>query len=280
MKKLISILMSLLVIPMLCFISISAQEIDLEKKGSLTISFTENYPLTGSSYALWHVAKIEAPEGSYEYVNTEKFADVHFTWTNEDIDYWDKQHSASLIAFVGSYIDLNEIEPDYTGTITENNKITFDNLDLGIYYVRQTKTGPAGYVMTSYLATIPNGEEDPESDGYYNVTSNAKTDPYRPTTPDRPDPTPRPDPDLPDTNRPGTNNPNFNLPGTNSTPSGNNTTNTTTNNTTTTSTDNRSGFNLPNTAAETQRNMLLLLAAGALLVGTWALWKSRKEAAR
>lgn len=172
---------------------VCAQEIDLTKKGSLTISFEENYPLNGSSYALWHVAKIEAPDGQYKYVNTENFDKVHFIWTDEDIDYWDKKHSASLIAFVGEYIDLHEIKPDYTGTITKDNKITFEDLELGIYYVRQTATGPGGYVMTSYLATIPNGEEDPDSEGYYNVTSNAKTDPYRPTSPDDDDdPTPTP----------------------------------------------------------------------------------------
>lgn len=50
--------------------------------------------------------------------------------------------------------------------------MTFADLPLGIYYVRQTELGEAGYVMTSYLATIP------DNTGSYDVTSYGKTDPY------------------------------------------------------------------------------------------------------
>ena len=73
-------------------------------------------------------------------------------------------------------------------SIGESNECVFEDLPLGIYYVRQTSTGPEGYVMTSYLATIPDGN------GNYDVTSDAKTDPYGPDEPEEPkdDPTKNP----------------------------------------------------------------------------------------
>lgn len=46
--------------------------------------------------------------------------------------------------------------------------------------MRQTELGEAGYVMTSYLATIP------DESGSYDVTSFGKTDPYRNEEPNKP----------------------------------------------------------------------------------------------
>lgn len=188
MKKLISIFLGLLV----CVLSVPkiayAADYDLDRRGSLTISFSENYPLQGSEYAIWHVAEIQSVNGPYKYVNTEPFATVHLKWTNEDLDYWDQVDSAPLISFVGEYIDENNIEPYAVNSIGESNECIFEDLPLGIYYVRQTSTGPEGYVMTSYLATIPDGNDN------YDVTSDAKTDPYGPDEPEEPkdDPTKNP----------------------------------------------------------------------------------------
>ena len=71
--------------------------------------------------------------------------------------------------------------PYATRTIGESNTVTFSDLPLGIYYVRQTELGEAGYVMTSYLATIP------DKSGSYDATSFGKTDSYRkkPTKPSK-----------------------------------------------------------------------------------------------
>lgn len=155
---------------------VKAQEIGLNQTGSLTIEFSDKHSLVGSEYAIWHVADIKQTEGEsgiYHYVNTEEFATVHFKWTTEDLDYWDFEASAPLIDFVGEYIDENNLTPYATGIIDDSNRLVFNDLPLGIYYVRQTKVGPEGYVVTSYLATIPNNK------GEVNVTTNGKTDPYK-----------------------------------------------------------------------------------------------------
>lgn len=183
MKGILRKLWVLLLIPLLAAMPVSAQEIDLDQRGSLTISFNGQYPLEGSSYAIWQVATIGSTDQGYQYLNAPGFEGIRFHFTEEDLNYWDYDESGPLIEFVGDFIDENNMKPYATRTIGESNQVTFTDLPLGIYYVRQTELGEAGYVMTSYLATIPDEE------GNYDVTSFGKTDPYTsedPKTPSKP----------------------------------------------------------------------------------------------
>lgn len=172
MKEILRKLWILLLIPLFAAMPVMAQEIDLDHRGSLTISFNGKYPLEGSSYAIWQVATIGSTDQGYQYLNAPGFEGIRFHFTEEDLNYWDADESRPLIEFVGDYIDDNQIAPYATRTIGESNRVTFADLPLGIYYVRQTELGEAGYVMTSYLATIP------DNTGSYDVTSYGKTDPY------------------------------------------------------------------------------------------------------
>lgn len=241
MKRILYVLLSLLILPLaLTGWQVKAADDlpDLSKKGSITIQFNKNYPLQGSEYAIWHVADIKSVDGPYKYVNTDDFKDVHMKWTNEDLDYWDQVDSAPVIGFVDDYVQEKNIKPYATATIGASNKVTFSDLPLGIYLVKQTKTGPDGYVMTTYLATIP------DEDGNYDVTSNAKTDPYGPAS--TPDPKPK-DPYTP-TQKPNTNN---------------NVTNNYTNNITTKV--DRTEAKKPNTAIQMMQDNLILICGLALV---------------
>ncbi|WP_067559798.1 LPXTG cell wall anchor domain-containing protein [Faecalibaculum rodentium] len=182
MKGILRKLWILLLIPLFAAMPVAAQDIDLNERGSLTISFNGKYPLEGSSYAIWQVATIGVSEdGPYEYQNAPGFEGIRFHFTEQDLNYWDADESHPLIEFVGDYIDQEGLQPYATRTIGESNTVTFSDLPLGIYYVRQTELGEAGYVMTSYLATIP------DKSGSYDATSFGKTDSYRkkPTKPSK-----------------------------------------------------------------------------------------------
>lgn len=172
MKEILRKLWILLLIPLFAAMPVMAQEIDLDHRGSLTISFNGKYPLEGSSYAIWQVATIGSTDKGYQYLNAPGFEGIRFHFTEQDLNYWDADESRPLIEFVGDFIDQNRIEPYATRTIGESNRVIFADLPQGIYYVRQTELGDAGYVMTSYLATIP------DESGSYDVTSFGKTDPY------------------------------------------------------------------------------------------------------
>lgn len=177
MKKLLSILFCLLVLPFTLFsFEVQAEDKfpDLNRTGSITIEFNNKYNLVGSEYAIWHVADIQLVDNVYRYVNTAEFRDVHLKWTNQDLDYWNRVDSAPVIGFVDEYVQENGIRPYQTGTIGSSNTLTFSDLPLGIYLVKQTKVGEAGYVMTTYLATIPDDK------GNYDVVTYGKTDPYKP----------------------------------------------------------------------------------------------------
>lgn len=181
MKGMLKRLWILLLIPLFATMPVMAQDIDLSERGSLTISFNGQYPLEGSSYAIWQVATIGVSETSpYEYQNAPGFEGIRFHFTEQDLNYWDADESRPLIEFVGDFIDQNQLRPYVTRTIGESNTVTFADLPLGIYYVRQIELGEAGYVMTSYLATIP------DESGSYDVTSFGKTDPYRNEEPNKP----------------------------------------------------------------------------------------------
>lgn len=59
MKGMLKRLWILLLIPLFATMPVMAQDIDLSERGSLTISFNGQYPLEGSSYAIWQVATID-----------------------------------------------------------------------------------------------------------------------------------------------------------------------------------------------------------------------------
>lgn len=163
-RKLIAVFLTvlvLLVMPMTAF----AQDLDFDRVGSLAVTLMDREgktPIAGAELSLYYVATVN--------VNSKNNLSYTFTGDFENCGFAldDPALSVKLDAFVKAQpVSTEKLETDTLG------KVTFTNLPLGLYFVKQTGS-VAGYApCTSFLVTIPNLN----ADGYvYDVDASPKTD--------------------------------------------------------------------------------------------------------
>ena len=163
-RKLISVFLImwvLLMMPMTAF----AQEINFDRTGSISVTLMNKdgkTPITGVELSLYHVATVR--------LNSENNLSYNFTDSFEDcgcvLD--DPALSAKLDLFVKDHSVADEkLVTDAQG------KVTFTNLPLGLYFLKQTNTVSGYAPCTSFLVTVPNHS----TGGYeYDVNASPKTD--------------------------------------------------------------------------------------------------------
>ena len=161
-RKLITVFLiawTLLVMPVTAF------ALDYDRVGSISVELKDRdgeTPIRGAELSLYRVAKVS--------LNSEKNLSYNFTDAFEDCGFEldDPALSAKLDAFVKeNSLSAQKLVTDAHG------KVTFANLPLGLYFVKQTNT-VAGYApCTSFLVTVPNES----ADGYvYDLNASPKTD--------------------------------------------------------------------------------------------------------
>jgi hypothetical protein len=163
-RKLISVLLIvwlLLVLPMTAF----AQTLDFDRAGSVSVTLMDQdrkTPLAGAELSLYYVATVSLNSKYHlSYNFTDEFRDCGFPLEDPalavKLDAFVKDHAVSPVKLV----------TDARG------KVTFSNLPLGLYFVKQTNT-VAGYApCTPFLVTVPNQN----AEGYvYDVNASPKTD--------------------------------------------------------------------------------------------------------
>ena len=163
-RKFISIILTawiLMVMPMPVF----AQTVDLDRGGSISVTLMDQdgkTPITGAELSLYYVATVSLnSNNNLCYTFTDAFQNCGCALDDPAL-------SMKLDAFVENHSAATEkLATDAYG------KVSFTNLPLGLYFVKQTNT-VAGYApCTSFLVTVPN-----ETDGeyVYNVNASPKTD--------------------------------------------------------------------------------------------------------
>lgn len=169
-RKIISIMLIvwiLFIMPMAVF----AQDFDSNRVGSISVTLMDHdskTPIVGAELSLYHVATV--------ILNSKNNLSYTFTAAFEDLGAAldDPALSVKLDAFVeGHSVPLEKLVTDAHG------KVSFTNLPLGLYFVKQTNA-VAGYApCTSFLVTVPNYN----TDGYvYDVNASPKTDVAKLTT--------------------------------------------------------------------------------------------------
>ena len=142
-----------------------AQSFDADRLGSISVTLIDQdgkTPISGAELSLYHVATVS--------LNSKNNLSYIFTYAFEDcgaaLD--DPALSVKLDAFVKDHsVTAKKLVTDVHG------KVSFTNLPLGLYFVKQTTT-VAGYApCTSFLVTVPNHN----AGGYvYDVNASPKTD--------------------------------------------------------------------------------------------------------
>ena len=152
---------SLLMMP----ITVFAKELDFNRPGSISITLMDQVgktPIIGAELSLYYVATVSLNSNNNLIYNfTDAFQDCGCALKDPEL-------SAKLDEFV-----QDDAVPAKKLVTDDYGKITFANLTLGLYFVKQTNT-VAGYApCTSFLVTVPNHN----ADGYvYDVNASPKTD--------------------------------------------------------------------------------------------------------
>lgn len=155
------ILWGLLMLPMTVF----AQDVDLNRLGSISVTLTDpsnKKPITGAELSLYYVATVGLNDNNnLSYAFTEAFADCGAALNDP-----------TLVTALDAYVKGHSVAADRCSTDT-NGTLTFANLPLGLYFVKQTNTVKSYTPCTSFLVTVPNDS----AEGYvYDVNASPKTD--------------------------------------------------------------------------------------------------------
>lgn len=213
MKKFAAVFMSTLLAAATAMTTVAsaASTVDQTQKGSLTLtkyeqkedrdSVPENEKtVSGAEFTAYKVANLNA-DGLYTAVEGYKNVSVvdadGTTWTLDKLLTNDKfENTSGGLTYTSSDIfeklipGLQEVSTtDDTGKMVSDTEANpgvykFDNLDLGVYLVVETKV-PTGYAVASqsFLVSVPEWDENENGDGgewKYDVTASPKDSPVNP----------------------------------------------------------------------------------------------------
>ena len=163
-RKLVSVFLMvwiLFMMPMTAF----AQTVDFDRVGSISVTLMDpdsKAPITGAELSLYHVATVERNSNhNLSYTFTRTFENCGCALDNPEL-------SVKLDTFVQEHsVSAEKLVTDAHG------KVSFMNLPLGLYFIKQTSTVVGYAPCTSFLVTVPNHN----TDGYvYDVNASPKTD--------------------------------------------------------------------------------------------------------
>ena len=167
-RKLLSIVLTvfLLMLPVTAF----AESVDLTRRGSVSVTLLDQdgqLPISRAELSLYYVAAAERTDNnSVGYTFTAEFE-------NCGCALYDPALSARLDTFVqGGPAPVQKLLTDGSGAVT------FADLPLGLYFVKQTNAVVGYAPCTSFLVTVPNET----GDSYvYDVNASPKTEVARVT---------------------------------------------------------------------------------------------------
>lgn len=132
-------------------VAASNASFDSEKKGSISITLKVNeQAVTSGEFTIYQVAKV-----------VQNNADLHFVYTNgfgesnsdNVIDTKANLEDKTLVSKLESKISSNY--KGISGTVGSDGKLTFSNLDLGLYLVVQSVASTGYNKANSFLVSVP-----------------------------------------------------------------------------------------------------------------------------
>ena len=148
-----------------CSLTTFAQDFDLQKTGSISVTLTQRqdkHPIVGAELCVYYVATDRAnANGELSYVYTDSFADAGLALDDPSL-------ATKLDTFV-----LERHLPAVTITTDETGTATCKDLALGLYFVRQASAAEGFAPCTPFMVTVPGKG----ADGYvYDVNASPKTE--------------------------------------------------------------------------------------------------------
>lgn len=148
-----------------CGITVSAEEFDPGKTGSVSVTLTEQHeetPIAGAQLSVYYIATVGInTNGKLSYTLTEEFAELGLAIDDPE-----------LAAKLDAYLSENEVPATKLRT-DENGTASCEELPLGLYFIRQTNTVEGFAPCTPFLVTVPMEN----ANGYvYAVNASPKTE--------------------------------------------------------------------------------------------------------
>lgn len=145
-------------------VSVSAEEYDETKRGSISVTMKDksDTPIEGVVFSLYYVARADLnSDGNLSYAFSDQFK-------NKGVELTDP----ALVSKLDQLVDTSFISSAKAATDSDG-KAVFQNLALGYYFVKQTNSVEGYAQCSSFLVTVPikNGNEY-----IYDVNASPKTD--------------------------------------------------------------------------------------------------------
>lgn len=151
---------------------------DLNRKGSITVTFTyydettgKTYPVSnGNSVALFKVADVVSEDGGFKFVPDSRFSSIgEIPETDEELNSANLELAEKLAKIAAPY--------DYDESPAEMNAdgvVSFPDLEVGLYLVLQAKqgTGDNKFTIAPFLVSIP--FRNPDGSLIYDVDASTK----------------------------------------------------------------------------------------------------------
>ena len=148
-----------------CVFTVSAEEFDPAKTGSISVTLTEQYektPIAGAELSVYHIATVGInTDKKLNYIYKDAFAAIGIAIDDPE-----------LAAKLDAYLSENEVAAIKLCT-DANGMASCADLPLGLYFVRQTNAVEGFAPCTPFLVTVP----IESTDGYvYAVNATPKTE--------------------------------------------------------------------------------------------------------
>jgi len=167
MKRKVNYLFIAIILFISLITNVKANTIDLSKKGSITVTLkekSENVLIDGAEITIYHIGDASIKDNNLVFNKREELTcDVSL----------DNFKDTKLVSDISKCINDNIIK--YVGT-TDNGKVTFNNLNQGLYLVTQTKSTEGYSDIDSFLVAIPKVEDNK---WVYDAKAKPKTDIYQ-----------------------------------------------------------------------------------------------------
>lgn len=174
MKRALCVLICALLLASLALSALagSIELLNTEKKCSLTVVYEDDgTAVSGAPFALYRVADVN------EKVDVFTLAGQFAKYTNIDVSNTKNSNSEWLIIakMLADYATADGLTADKTGNTNTDGKLTFSELDAGMYLVvgESYVVGKTRYLATPYLLVLPNRSQSDYTLNY-DLTSNVK----------------------------------------------------------------------------------------------------------
>ncbi len=163
---------ALVILIMTCTTAFAASPdtVDHTRKGSISLTFVNKdngQPVDGAVFMLCKVGDLKKGSSTVRFEKTAEFADF-------DLDSYELD-AIELSEDLYQYADQKKITGEQQTTV--NGNVLFENLDLGLYLVREIGNAPGFFEAAPFVICVPMTDSE-NSSWVYDVKAEPKVEPF------------------------------------------------------------------------------------------------------